>query len=105
MEEWINKGGKLVCSRCGISIELGMPFKGEKLTSYRDWYVKDEMHDIRNGYDRCRCMQDFSYASDMRRALLTEARQSYEAGRWKRKLQMAAFIILTLSIFLLVDFS
>jgi len=105
MEEWINKNGKLVCSLCGTSIELGMPFKGQKLTFYRGWYVKDEMHDIRNGYDQCRCKSDYSYASDMRKQYLAEARERYEEDTWKRRVMTILFVALAIGVFLFFDFS
>jgi hypothetical protein len=107
MEEWINKNGKLVCSLCGTSIERGMPFKGQKLTFYRGWYVVDEMHDIRNGYDRCRCTQSESIGrvAEMRREILEEARLKYEADSWKRRVMTILFVALAIGVFLFFDFS
>ena len=103
MEEWITKNGKLVCSSCGIPIEQGMPFKGEKLTPYMGWYVKDEMHDIRNGYDRCYCKKNSTYYGQALKENMLEAQNMYEADKWKRMFTKILIISVALAIFFLVD--
>jgi len=107
MEDWISKDGKLVCSRCGIPIELGMPFKGEKLKWEGNRGVRDEFYDIANGYDRCRCLSSESRANfaKMMEDSREQARIRYEADSWKRRLKWILVSALALGIFLYFDFS
>lgn len=55
MDDWIRINGKIVCSRCGVPIEYGMPYEGKKLKREGDRWIKDEFYDIANGFDQCRC--------------------------------------------------
>lgn len=54
-EDWISRNGKLVCTSCGLSKELGMPNYHSTLKREGGRYVTNEFYEISQGLDKCIC--------------------------------------------------